>query len=197
MGNCQKNCLQATSKNSFEVFKENLVPPANHTRERLSFKNSNTSISSYLPSKNSFTKLSEISIKLTPPNIIAFENGCTYEGDWDPKLKRHGFGVYLWEDGSKYTGYWSDNSACGFGKLEHANGEIYEGNWVNDKVEGYGEYSGIDGMTYKGQWKNDLQNGPGIEDWEKVSSYHGEFRDGKKCGHGVLKFEDGSEYDVS
>ena len=196
MGNCEKNCLQPSTKSSFEVLKENMPPVVNQTRERLSFKNSNTSISSNLQSKNSYSKLTEISHKPTQQNVVNFENGCTYEGDWDPQLKRHGFGVYMWNDGSKYTGYWSDNSACGFGKLEHANGEVYEGNWMNDKVEGYGEYSGIDGMSYKGQWKNDLQHGPGFEVWEKISTYEGQFREGKKCGHGVLKFEDGSEYDV-
>ena len=196
MGNCERNCMQPSTKGNLEVLKENLPPLTNHTREHLSFKNSNTSMNSSQPSKRSISKNSEVSLKQTVPNITNFENGCTYEGDWDPEKKRHGFGVYTWNDGSKYTGYWSNNAADGFGKLEHANAEVYEGNWKNDKVEGYGEYIGIDGMSYKGQWKNDLQDGQGVEVWEEISVYEGQFKEGKKCGKGVLKFEDGSKYDV-
>lgn len=41
-----------------------------------------------------------------------------------------------------------NNTANGFGKLEHADGEVYEGNWYNDKAHGYGEFVSKDGIIY-------------------------------------------------
>ncbi len=145
------------------------------------------------------TKESMVEVPANPwqdKNIKYFENGCTYEGDWDPLKKRHGFGIYVWNDGSKYTGYWMNNAANGFGKLEHTDGEIYEGSWMNDKAHGYGEFQSRDGTVYKGQWKDDLQDGRGIEIWNNLAFYEGDYVQGQKFGNGVLKFADGSMYEV-
>lgn len=39
-----------------------------------------------------------------------------------------------------YEGNWSNDKACGKGKLIHADGDVYEGEWLNDKANGYGKY---------------------------------------------------------
>lgn len=39
---------------------------------------------------------------------ILLENRAVYIGEWNNKAERHGIGIQLWEDGSKYTGSWMD-----------------------------------------------------------------------------------------
>ena len=46
------------------------------------------------------------------------------------KKERHGFGILIWPDGSKYVGYWKHDKANGKGRLIHSEGDIYEGNLV-------------------------------------------------------------------
>jgi len=41
-----------------------------------------------------------------------------------------GFGVYFFEEGSKYEGEWKDNNAHGKGFYHYANGDVYEGGYL-------------------------------------------------------------------
>ncbi len=132
-------------------------------------------------------------IKIKPINKI--ENGAFYYGEWDSKGNKHGRGIQLWPDGSKYFGYWINNKANKKGKLIHADGDIYEGEWVNDKAEGYGIYSHIDGAKYEGYWKDDKQEGKGKEIWPDGNSYEGEYVAGNKQGKGKFIWSDGSMYE--
>ena len=53
------------------------------------------------------------------------EHKTIYYGEWDIKNnKRHGRGIQVWPDGSKYIGYWKNNQAWGKGKLIHQDGDI-------------------------------------------------------------------------
>ena len=54
---------------------------------------------------------------------------------------RHGNGIQLWEDGSRYEGTWENNRMNGKGKLLCGDGDIYEGNWKDDLFHGYGKYT--------------------------------------------------------
>ena len=49
---------------------------------------------------------------------------------------RQGRGVQIWQDGSKYEGFWESDKANGFGRLIHANGGMYQGYWHNDLAHG-------------------------------------------------------------
>ena len=195
MGNCENNCTQNSSKNA-EIFKENIPSHFQKLKEEKENQDLSRISSHKVKSRNSSAKKLDDSQLFSEQNIIKFENGCTYEGEWNSQNKRHGFGVYTWTDGSKYSGYWENNTAHGFGRLEHANGEVYEGNWENDKVSGYGEYLSIEGKIYKGEWINDTQEGRGMEIVKGFSTYDGQYVKGKKCGKGIIKFEDGSIYEV-
>lgn len=185
MGNACENvtCCKNMEKTNQELMMEQRLETSSHSRYEQLVKTKESMVE--MPTENKNEK-----------NVIYFENGCTYEGDWDPVKKRHGFGVYVWNDGSKYTGYWMNNAANGFGKLEHEDGETYEGNWLNDKAHGYGEFRSKEGTVYKGEWREDLQHGQGLEIWSNLASYEGEYAYGKKCGRGILKFSDGACYDV-
>lgn len=96
---------------------------------------------------------------------------------------RHGLGVQLWADGSKYEGMWKDGKCHGKGRMTHANGDIYEGEWANDKANGNGLFMDASGASYKGEWMNDLQHGLGDESWGNGKTrYVGQFYKGTKSG---------------
>ena len=63
------------------------------------------------------------------------ENGAIYYGHWNcEKSERHGFGMQIWPDGSKYVGYWRNDRANGCGRLIHSDGDVYSGmfgEWQN------------------------------------------------------------------
>jgi hypothetical protein len=88
--------------------------------------------------------------------LIQLDNGAKYEGEWiKGKDVRDGRGIQIWQDGSRYEGYWRNNRACGRGRLIHSDKDIYEGEWLNDKAHGYGKYMHLDGSSYEGYWKED------------------------------------------
>jgi hypothetical protein len=41
---------------------------------------------------------------------------------------KHGFGIQIWKDGAKFTGYFIDNKANGWGRFNHIDGDDYAGN---------------------------------------------------------------------
>ena len=73
--------------------------------------------------------------------------------------KRHGYGIYTWN-----------------------NGDIYEGDWVDDKRHGHGKQSYHNGRTYTGEWQDDKYSGFGFWCWcmdSKKATYVGEWKGGK------------------
>ena len=116
-----------------------------------------------------------VQIEIRPSTLC--ENQTIYYGEWDIKNnKRHGRGIQVWPDGSKYLGYWKNNQAFGKGKLIHPDGDIYEGDWEGGKPQGYGSYTHADGSKYIGEWKNDRQEGNGEETWPDGSVYKGQYK---------------------
>ena len=66
---------------------------------------------------------------------------CKYHGEFKKDtLIRHGRGLFIWEDGEYYLGYWINDKREGKGKNYYANGDIYEGEYRNGKKEGKGIY---------------------------------------------------------
>jgi hypothetical protein len=90
------------------------------------------------------------------------EENTLYYGHWNPETnERHGFGMQIWPDGSKYVGYWKNDRTNGQGRLIHHDGDVYVGEWKDDLAHGIGEYTDATGMVYKGSWINDQQEGKG------------------------------------
>ena len=126
---------------------------------------------------------------------VEYENRAIYYGEWEKNgNKRHGRGIQVWTDGSRYEGYWKEDKANVKGKLTHSDGDVYEGEWLEDKAHGYGVYTHIDGAKYEGNWKEDKQDGTGKESWPDGASYEGEYKQGKKSGQGKFKWADGKKY---
>lgn len=75
--------------------------------------------------------------------------------------KANGYGIAIFETGSRYEGQWSDNLRHGEGKFYWNDGEIYEGRYRNDKRDGFGIYFWENGEKYVGDWKQDRRDGEG------------------------------------
>jgi len=103
-----------------------------------------------------------------PPKIALGDDGKCIEGDC-----ANGKGIYLYSDGSKYTGEFADGVRNGQGTL---------------KIVG--------GIKYVGQWANDLPNGQGVKTLEDGMQYSGEFKNGVMHGIGTLIMPDGSKLKI-
>ena len=125
---------------------------------------------------------------------------------------KNGWGVYIYDDGSVYEGYFRKGNRDGYGKLTLTDGSIYQGQFAKDKYEGYGVISNPDGTQiagifergrYVGELKNqfgcvsgDCYNGYGVK-VDNTGSYFGEFKEGKFHGMGRFVEKNGIEYDGS
>lgn len=59
-----------------------------------------------------------------------FNNGMTYEGDYEDDVK-HGKGVLTWPDHvKKYEGEWACGKMHGFGTMTHKDGRQQKGVWT-------------------------------------------------------------------
>ena len=148
--------------------------------------------------KNLFSEYPPLNdgVNVTLRKSVEYENKAIYYGEWNVATnEKHGRGIQIWSDGSKYTGYWKNDKANKKGKLIHSDGDIYEGEWLDDKAHGNGTYQHTDGAKYQGQWIADKQGGHGVETWPDGSSYVGEYQNGKKCGKGKFQWADGSSYE--
>jgi len=103
---------------------------------------------------------------------------------------KDGYGEYLDEEGSKYSGNWEGGVKSGSGKQIFSNGNVYDGNWENNKMHGSGIMKFSKGDEYDGNWINDNRSGYGKYTWNKGSYfpyYVGEFLNGQRHGYGKYK----------
>ena len=93
--------------------------------------------------------------------VYVFESGEKYDGYW-ARDKRNGQGTNYYKDGDKYTGEWKDDKCHGYGTYNYKNGDSYVGNYVEMKRNGFGTFIFKDrGDKYVGQWKDNMYNGEG------------------------------------
>ncbi len=100
--------------------------------------------------KNIARKTSQtiLTLSLALLSLSAFaQNGNCTSGDC-----RDGIGTYVWNNGEKYAGDFSDGKMHGKGTYTWPNGHQYKGDWLNGKQNGYGTYLWPNGKTKHGQW---------------------------------------------
>ena len=61
-----------------------------------------------------------------------------YEGGLDDECQRHGFGIFVWPTGDKYSGQWMHGAIHGKGSFVWAEGDVYEGQWQAGEMHGAG-----------------------------------------------------------
>lgn len=54
-----------------------------------------------------------------------------YQGTFE-RDQKHGEGILMLEDGSKFIGNWVDNEINGDGKFIKSNGEVVKGSWQDN-----------------------------------------------------------------
>lgn len=102
----------------------------------------------------------------------------SYEGDLFRGI-RHGKGVLLWQDGTRYEGEFDNNIIQGFGVMTWPCGDRYEGHFVDSQRDGEGKYTSADGFSYEGSWKNGKRHGKGVLTFPDNQSFNVEWQDDK------------------
>ena len=108
--------------------------------------------------------------------------------------KKHGRGIFLYDNNDYYNGEWASNKKHGFGIYRFNNGDIYEGNFVEGHKHGSGYSKFNNGDTYLGEFYNEVFQGRGVYTYENGSKYIGDFFEGKKHGDGSYLFANGVTY---
>ena len=121
---------------------------------------------------------------------------CNYFGEFKKgTMNRHGRGLFIWEDGEKYMGYWVNDKREGQGKNTYTNGNKYEGSYKNGKKEGFGIYKWENGDSYSGNWKNDMKEGKGTYKFHNGDVYEGMFKNDKINGKGKYIWANKIQYE--
>ena len=126
---------------------------------------------------------------------LKYNNGSVYLGYFNKYWQREGYGILIFEDGSKYQGFFNDNKMNGRGRLVGIEGDYYEGEFKDDKANEFGKYVNKKGGIYIGQWLDDKQHWRGDELFPDGSRYIGEYYLGNRNGKGKFIWLDGSFYE--
>ena len=134
---------------------------------------------------------------------IKLNDESIYHGYWNMEGQKHGYGILIRKDGSKYEGFFENDKLQGRGRFIDSQASFYYegtnklnlGFWKNNQANGQGQYFLFDGTKYTGFWKDDLQDGEGEEIFPDGTIYHGHFHKGKKNGKGLVKWKDGSVFE--
>lgn len=127
--------------------------------------------------------------------MVKFADGEIYEGGWNLRHQRHGYGISMNKEGNVFKGLWENDNFGKYGAFIENNGNYYIGELENGKAKGKGEMLINNKMKYKGEFNDDLPCGEGIlENFNDKSIYTGNVVNGVKEGKGELKFFDGTVY---
>jgi len=106
-----------------------------------------------------------------------------------------GYGVYIWDDGEKYEGYWESGKRNGQGTNTFASGAKYTGFWKNDLKYGAGTYKYKTSSIYdyyEGDYEQDKMTGQGTLYFKSGQRYEGSFKDDMYEGEGTMYNTDGT-----
>ena len=134
---------------------------------------------------------------------ILLKDGSIYHGQWNLEGQKHGYGILVRNDGSKYEGFFLKDAINSNGRYIEAQGTFYYegilrfnlGLWKDNKAHNKGSYYLSDGTKYTGDWKDDIQEGEGEEISPDGTVYTGQFKEGEKNGKGLVKWTNGSSFE--
>ena len=103
-----------------------------------------------------------------------------------------GRGVFFWNMGVKYLGYFSNNYMQGKGIILDKNNKIkFEGNFYANKKNGFGRFYYNDNEYYEGDFINDIIEGNGLYHFKNGDIWEGKYKNKKKDGVGIWIRKDG------
>ncbi|KYQ59534.1 MORN repeat-containing protein 4, partial [Trachymyrmex zeteki] len=98
-----------------------------------------------------------------------YDDGTKYIGDWNRRGLKHGAGLLVLSDGTRYDGGFQNGLCSGLGVIVFSDGAKYEGEFMQGWFHGHGVFWRADGMKFEG-----------------------EFRGGRVWGLGLVTYADGS-----
>ncbi|MGZ5201766.1 MAG: hypothetical protein ACXWC4_18540, partial [Telluria sp.] len=90
--------------------------------------------------------------KTTGQGVFVWDNGARYTGP-AVKGKREGRGTIVYPDGRVIEGIFVNNALVN-GRMTSPDGSKYDGDFVNDKFDGRGRRTDAKGITFEGRFKN-------------------------------------------
>ncbi len=119
----------------------------------------------------------------------------TYIGEIKNENERfHGRGMFMWSNGMKYIGYWTNGEMDTRGVIYNKEGnKVYNGEFKNGFREGKGEIYYPDNEKYVGPVKSNKREGIGIYCFSNGSSWKGNFNNDMKNGVGLFTKKDGGK----
>lgn len=103
---------------------------------------------------------------------------------------RHGRGLYVFKNGSRYLGEWRCGQKVGLGKFYYPDGSWYKGQWKRDVRHGNGVYTYQNGDTYDGAWYKGERHGVGTYTFAEADcKFMGTWKYGKRMGPAEVVFD--------
>lgn len=153
--------------------------------------------------------------KYNGQGTMYYKNGTTKSGNWQDDTFvgenvvnyntnstgcvsgdcNNGYGVYAWDSGEKYEGYWQNGKRNGQGTNYFASKAKYVGTFKDDQKSGFGTYTykpDYSYISYTGYFDNDKMNGQGTLIYRNGQKYIGSFKNDLYEGEGTLYLADGT-----
>ena len=127
--------------------------------------------------------------------ILCLFSNVSWSGECLQGDCKNGPGTYLWDNGDKYVGEFSNGLPNGEGLITTADGDVYEGGFKNQKFHGHGKWSRANGDVYVGEFNDNDPHGSGIYKVSDGRTIEGTFTKGQLTA-GILISQDGSATDV-
>ena len=93
---------------------------------------------------------------------IDYENGYYVGTVLEDGVTENGLGMFIWNTGESYVGYFLNGVRSGHGKLKWPAGDVYEGDFVNGIFHGKGRLTWANGESYEGDFVNGKMEGMGV-----------------------------------
>ena len=150
---------------------------------------SGTSASSSTSGGSSYAGTSGSSSTNTSDIVTLTTKAGTYTGTLDKDGKLSGEGMFKFNSGSMYVGYYLHAIRNGFGIYSYTDGSKYSGTFLDGDFHGLGRYSFDNGDLFVGEYRKGKRNGYGVYFYEDGEWFFSLYRDGEEVKT-LLSFDD-------